>query len=87
MDAEARTFFPGVPVVPNLLTAGTDGRFLSAAGIPTYGVPGIMLGAGDSGAHGINERVPVRSVLDGRDYLHALIRRLSSMREGPGYAP
>lgn len=77
MDAEAETFFPGVPVVPNLLTAGTDGRYLSAAGIPTYGVPGIMLGAGDSGAHGVNERIPVRSVLDGRDYLHALIQRLS----------
>lgn len=80
MEAEARIQFPGVPVVPTLLSAGTDGRHLSAGGIPTYGVPGIMLDPDGSGAHGINERVPVRSVLDGRDYLYALIKRLSALR-------
>ncbi len=78
-EAEARTFFQGVPVVPNLLTAGTDGRLLSAAGIPTYGVPGILLDPDGNGAHGVNERVRVRSVLEGRDYLHALIKRLSAL--------
>ncbi|MGC4250991.1 MAG: M20/M25/M40 family metallo-hydrolase [Sphingobium sp.] len=76
----ARQQFPGIPVVPNLLTAGTDGRYLSAAGIPTYGVPGIFLDPDGNGAHGVNERVRVKSVYDGRDYLYALIKRYAGSR-------
>lgn len=79
-EAEARRFFPGTPVVPTLLTAATDGRFLSAAGIPTYGVPGILLDADGNGAHGVNERIRVRSLYQGRDYLYALIRRYAGGR-------
>lgn len=71
----ARKQFPGIPVVPNLLTAGTDGRYLSAAGIPTYGVPGIFLDPDGNGAHGVNERIRMKSVYEGRDYLYALIKR------------
>lgn len=74
-EALARQFFPGIPLVPNLLTAATDGRYLSAAGIPTYGVPGIFLDPDGNGAHGVDERIRVKSVYDGRDYLYALIKR------------
>ncbi|SCW46358.1 Acetylornithine deacetylase/Succinyl-diaminopimelate desuccinylase [Sphingobium faniae] len=76
----ARKQFPGIPVIPNLLTAGTDGRYLSAAGIATYGVPGIFLDPDGNGAHGVNERVRVKSVYEGRDYLYALIKRYAGSR-------
>ena len=76
----AQRHFPGIPVVPNLLTAGTDGRYLSAAGIPTYGVPGIVLDPDGNGAHGVDERIRVKSVYDGRDYLYALIRAYAEGR-------
>ena len=66
--------FPGVPLIPTMLTAGTDAVYYSNAGIPTYGVPGIMVGPDGNGAHGLNERVRVDSVYRGRDYLHALVR-------------
>lgn len=79
-EEEARRFFLDTPVVPNLLTAATDGRYLSAAGIPTYGVPGILLDADGNGAHGVNERIRVRSLYQGRDYLYALIRRYAGGR-------
>lgn len=79
-EEEARRHFPGVPVVPSLLTAGTDGRYLSAAGIPTYGVPGIALDGDGNGAHGRDERVRIRSVDEGRDYLYDLIRRYAGER-------
>lgn len=75
VEEVARKLFPGIPVVPNLLTAGTDGRYLSAAGIPTYGVPGIFLDPDGNGAHGVNERIRVKSVYEGRDYLYELIKR------------
>ena len=79
-EAVARELMPGVPVVPVLLTAGTDGRYLSAAGIPTYGVPGILLDPDGNGAHGVDERVRADSLYRGRDYLYALIRRYAGLR-------
>ena len=35
----ADTIWPGVPIVPTMSTGATDGRFLNAAGVPTYGCP------------------------------------------------
>lgn len=78
-EAVARELFPGLPLIPTLLTAGTDGRYLSAAGIPTYGIPGILLDPDGNGAHGVDERIRVRSLMEGRDYLHALIKRYALM--------
>ncbi len=34
----AAQFWPGLPVVPILQSGATDGQFLNAAGIPTYGI-------------------------------------------------
>jgi acetylornithine deacetylase/succinyl-diaminopimelate desuccinylase-like protein len=65
--------WPDASVVPTMTTGGTDGRFLNAAGIPTYGVSGIFADAQGSGAHGLDERVLVKSVLDGRRFLHEIV--------------
>ena len=65
--------WPGASVVPTMSTGATDGRFLNAAGIPTYGVSGIFADAQGSGAHGLDERVRVKSVLDGRSFLHEIV--------------
>ena len=40
----AAQFWPGVPVVPILQPGATDGEFLNAAGIPTYGFEPLFLG-------------------------------------------
>ena len=76
----ARTMFPGVPVVPTMSSGASDSVFLAAVGIPSYGVPGVMFAADLGGMHGLNENISVKSVLDGRDYLHALIRRYADAR-------
>lgn len=71
----AAKMWPGVPIVPVMSTGASDGIFLTAVGIPTYGVPGVF-GEPDGGnfAHGLNERVRVRSVYEGRDFLQALVK-------------
>ncbi len=69
----AKKHFPGVPVVPSMVTGATDGRFLNAGGIPTYGVPGMMTGADLNGVHGLNERHGVAALYTARDYLFDLI--------------
>jgi len=66
--------FPGVPFVPMLQAGGTDGAFLTPAGIPTYGLSGIFMDSDLGGIHGLNERVRVKSVLDGREYLYRLVK-------------
>ncbi len=66
--------FPGVAVIPTISSGATDGRFLTPAGIPTYGVSG-MFGDGATGnAHGLNERMRVQSLLEGREFLYRLTK-------------
>jgi acetylornithine deacetylase/succinyl-diaminopimelate desuccinylase-like protein len=67
-------YFPGVPILPTMLTAATDGVYLEAAGIPTYGVPGLWSDPDLNGIHGLNERIEVQSLYTGRDYLTDLVR-------------
>lgn len=74
MEKLAARYFPGVPVVPTMNTGGTDAIFLSAAGIPTYGVPGSWFNPDGNGAHGLNERIEVKSLLTGRAYLYDLVK-------------
>lgn len=66
--------FPGVPVIPAMATGATDGRFTTPAGIPTYGVSGIFADPNTSGVHGLNERVGVKQLYDGRVFLHLLVK-------------
>ena len=61
-------------MVPMMSTGATDGIFFQAIGIPVYGAPGIFIEKDMSGIHGLNERIPVKSLYDGRDYLYDLVR-------------
>ena len=73
-ETVAARVFPKMPLIPTLLIAATDGARLSAAGIPTYGVPGIFLEADLNGAHGRDERIRKESLFKGRDYLYELVK-------------
>ncbi|MCY1670578.1 M20/M25/M40 family metallo-hydrolase [Novosphingobium sp. SL115] len=67
-------YYPGVPMVPVMSTGATDGVFLSAVGIPSYGPPGLFGNPDGNGVHGLNERVAMKSVYTGRDLLEELVR-------------
>jgi acetylornithine deacetylase/succinyl-diaminopimelate desuccinylase-like protein len=66
--------WPGVPVIPAMATGATDGRFTTPAGIPTYGVSGIFADPNTTNAHGLNERVGVKQLLEGRMFLYQLVK-------------
>ncbi|MEY5006714.1 MAG: hypothetical protein RL764_30, partial [Pseudomonadota bacterium] len=74
----ARQMCPSIPVIPVMLTGATDATMLGLINIPTYGVPGLMFDHDGGGAHGLNERIKVQSVYDGRDYLHELLKLYSA---------
>lgn len=77
----AKTIWPTAALVPTMTTGATDGRFLNAAGIPTYGLSGMFHDAEGSHAHGLDERIRVQSLLDGRRFLHEVIK-LYAMQPG-----
>lgn len=74
MEVVAKKHFPGVPLLPLMSTGATDGIFLEAIGIPVYGTPGIFIDPDFGGIHGLNERIRVKSLYDGRDYLYDLVK-------------
>jgi acetylornithine deacetylase/succinyl-diaminopimelate desuccinylase-like protein len=73
-EALVAKYYPGVPLVPTMSTGATDGVFLEAIGIPTYGVPGDWGDPDGNGAHGLNERESVRAVMTGRDFWTDLVK-------------
>jgi acetylornithine deacetylase/succinyl-diaminopimelate desuccinylase-like protein len=72
-----KKMFGDIPVIPTMSTGATDGRFLRAAGIPTYGVSGIFSAPGETNAHGRDEKLRVKSFYDGLEFLDQLVRRLT----------
>lgn len=72
----AADMFPGVPVVPILQAGATDGQFLTAAGIPTYGIGPVFVGPDLGNIHGLNEHVSVQALLDERAFLFKLVQAL-----------
>jgi acetylornithine deacetylase/succinyl-diaminopimelate desuccinylase-like protein len=80
MDAVARgleRIRPGTPILPYMAPYGTDGKEVRRAGIPTYGIMGLFIKDSDQFAHGLNERVPVRSFYDALEFWHAVLGRLA----------
>lgn len=77
--ALAAEMYPGLPIIPSMSTGASDSIYLSAAGIPSYGVPGILYEADGGGIHGLNEHIRVSSLYKGRDYLYRLIKLYGAM--------
>jgi len=67
-------YHPGVPLIPTMSTGATDGIYLEAIGIPSYGPPGLWGDPDGNGTHGLNEHEAVDAVYSGRDFLSELVR-------------
>jgi acetylornithine deacetylase/succinyl-diaminopimelate desuccinylase-like protein len=72
--ALAKGMFPGVPMIPTMMTGASDGKYLTAAGIPTFGIDGAFGDPDNGNIHGLNERIRVQSLYEDRDYLERLVR-------------
>lgn len=68
---------PGAPVLPYLLSGGTDNKALSTLGITGYGFAPLRLPADldfPGMFHGVDERVPLDALVFGRTVLRDLLR-------------
>ena len=78
VERATQDMWPGVPVVPTMSTGATDSRYLRTAGIRAYGTSGMFGDVDDVRAHGRDERMLVRSLYEGQEYLYRLVKLLSS---------
>jgi acetylornithine deacetylase/succinyl-diaminopimelate desuccinylase-like protein len=72
------SMWPGVTTLPIMVMGATDGLYLRAAGIPTYGIQGFFMDRDDIRFHGRDERMPVQSFYEGQQFLFALVKALAS---------
>jgi acetylornithine deacetylase/succinyl-diaminopimelate desuccinylase-like protein len=70
----AHDMWPGLPVITTLEPGASDAQFMNPAGIPTYGVTGIFADPDGGHIHGLNERVRIQSVYEGRTFLYRLVK-------------
>ena len=77
ITAVTTALWPGVPAVPMMVMGATDGLYLRAAGIPTYGVQGFFYDRDDIRFHGRDERLKVQSFYEGQTFLYELVKRLA----------
>jgi acetylornithine deacetylase/succinyl-diaminopimelate desuccinylase-like protein len=78
VETVAHELWPGVPVIPALEPGASDAQFLNPAGIPTYGVTGMFSDPDGGHIHGLNERIRVQSVREGRTFLYKLVKIYAS---------
>ena len=80
VKAAAAKIWPGLPIAPVMLAGASDGAFLNPAGIPTYGLSGMFGDPDGGGVHGLNERIRVRSLYEGRDFLTEVVKTYANQK-------
>ena len=80
IETLSRDMFPGVAVIPTMNSGATDCRFLTPAGIACYGVSGMLDDGVTRNAHGLNERIRVQNLIEGREFLYRLTKMYAGGR-------
>jgi acetylornithine deacetylase/succinyl-diaminopimelate desuccinylase-like protein len=71
--------YQGVALSPYLESGGTDGLVYRSAGIPTWATSGVFIKPDEMFAHGLDERIPVKSFYDGIEHIYDLARMLGGV--------
>ena len=78
VSSTTQKLWPEVQTVPIMVMGATDGRYLRAVGIPTYGVQGFFFDRNDIRFHGRDERLAVQSFFVGQTFLYELVKVLTT---------
>ena len=81
IEKVSQQMWPGVPVVPILQAGGTDAPAFIAVGIPVYGVSGIFYEPDLGRIHGLNERLGVQSLMEGREFSYRLVKIYAEQKD------
>lgn len=77
LEALVDSFWPGVPVIPEMSTGATDGLFVRNAGIPVFGVAGWFMRSQDIRAHGLDEKIGIEEFHAGNEFWYRMLKTLS----------
>jgi acetylornithine deacetylase/succinyl-diaminopimelate desuccinylase-like protein len=72
--------YPGLPVIGEMETGGTDNKQLRRAGIPAYGTSSFFTDGDDVRAHGRDERIRVQSFYDALEFNYRLFKAVAAGR-------
>ena len=76
LRAVTQAMWPGLRIVPEMESGSSDSVYVSAAGIPTYGVSGMGIDENDDRAHGRDERLRVDSFYTGVRFVREMIKEM-----------
>jgi acetylornithine deacetylase/succinyl-diaminopimelate desuccinylase-like protein len=72
--------WPGIPLIPVLMTGASDSVYTMMAGIPSYGISGVAIDRDDVRMHGKDERVPVESYYTGVQFYYDFLKALTTLK-------
>jgi acetylornithine deacetylase/succinyl-diaminopimelate desuccinylase-like protein len=78
LDTVVAATWPGLKVIPVMITGASDAVHTSAAGLPTYGVSGIAIDRDDVRMHGRDERVGVASFYTGNQFFYRYLKAITA---------
>jgi len=77
VESVTAELWPGAIVIPSLLPATTDGKYLNNVGIWTYGFGAASADGENVGVHGLNEHVRVKALDEHQEFLYRLGKKLA----------
>jgi len=83
VEGVTKEMWGDIPVIQIMQGGATDAIPWRNAGIPAYGVSGLMVDPDDLRLHGRDERVPVKSFYDAQEFTGRLVKRLTTPRAVP----
>ena len=78
VETVTKKMWPGIPVLPVMGVGASDGKYLRAAGMPTYGISGVFLDVDDFRMHARDERIRVDDFYEGLEYNYEIIKTFSN---------
>jgi len=69
--------YPNVQIIAYMESGGTDGMHFRKAGIPTWALPSVFMNPDEMFAHGLNERLPIKTFYDGLDHWSVILKELT----------
>jgi acetylornithine deacetylase/succinyl-diaminopimelate desuccinylase-like protein len=70
--------WPGTPVIPDMATGASDGKYTMSVGLPTYGISGTAVDRDDIRAHGRDERLGMESYYKGVEFYYRYLKAVTS---------
>lgn len=69
--------YPNITIMGYMESGGTDGMHFRSAGIPTWAMSSVFMDPNEMFAHGLNERLPIKTFYEGLDHWSVILKELA----------